>query len=318
MHGPPASRERPPSDVLAPELMARVRQIQVRTHRMVNDVLSGAYRSRFRGSGIEFDEVRHYQPGDEVRSIDWLRTARTGEPFVKIYVEERELTLLFLVDTSASMDFGSRGASKRELAAQFCALLAYVALRQQDRVGLTLFGARPGLHLEPRKGAGAVARVVREVIAAPPTPGAADLQAVLELQGRTLRRGRLLFVISDFLPRAGQPAGVEPAWVETLARLARRHDVVAVRISDPLEERLPAAGHIRLRAIGGGGELDVDTGSERVRALWEQAAQRRREALLAHLGRARAELLELSTGGTLAEPVVRYFRRRMSRRVRVR
>jgi uncharacterized protein (DUF58 family) len=151
-------RDETREDLLAPELMARVSQIQVRTRRLVDDVLSGAYRSTFRGAGIEFEEVRPDRPGDDVRSIDWNRTAQSGEPYIKTYVEERELTLMFLVDSSRSMDFGSRELTKREVAAQFCALLSFVAQRQQDRVGLCLFGEEPGLHLPPRKGAGAVSR----------------------------------------------------------------------------------------------------------------------------------------------------------------
>jgi uncharacterized protein (DUF58 family) len=140
------------SQLLAPELMARVQQIQIRTHRLVNTALSGGYRSTFRGQGLEFSEVRAYQPGDEVRRIDWNVTARTGDAYIKTYAEERELTIHFIVDTSLSMDFGSRVRTKRETAAQFCALLSLVALRHQDRVGLTLFGAKPGLHLPSRKG----------------------------------------------------------------------------------------------------------------------------------------------------------------------
>ena len=152
--------------LLAPELRARVRQIQIRTHRLVDAALAGGYRSTFRGQGIEFEEVRPYQPGDEVRSIDWKVTARVGEPFIKSYAEERELTLQLLVDTSRSMDFGSRRLTKRELAAQFAALIAFVAIRHQDRVGLDLFGEEPVLHLPARKGSQHVLRLVREVLAA--------------------------------------------------------------------------------------------------------------------------------------------------------
>jgi uncharacterized protein (DUF58 family) len=145
--------------------MARVRQIRIRTHRLVNTALSGGYRSTFRGSGLEFSDVRAYQPGDEVRRIDWNVTARTGEAFVKTYAEERELTINLIVDTSRSMDFGSGKWTKRETAAQFCALISFVAMRHQDRVGLVMFGEKPGLHLTARKGGQHVLRVVREVIA---------------------------------------------------------------------------------------------------------------------------------------------------------
>ncbi len=296
----------------ASELMKRVAQIQLRMRRLVNDVLSGAYRSSFRGAGIEFDEVRPYQPGDDVRSIDWNRTAKLSEPYVKTYVEERELTLSLLVDTSRSMDFGSRELTKREVAASLCALLAWVALRQQDRVGLTLFGERPGLHLPPRKGAGAVARVVREVIAARPSEGGTDFKAVLEEQGRTLRRRSLVFLISDYLVPPGS-AG-RPEWSDALARLARRHDVIAVCIVDPLEVELPPAGLLGFAELEGGRDCELDTRSAAVRAAWAAAAQERRTRLIEDLSGARAELIELSTCGDLFDPLVRFFRRRIARR----
>jgi uncharacterized protein (DUF58 family) len=290
-------------DLVGPELMARVRQIQLRTRRLVNDVLAGAYRSTFRGSGVEFEEVRPYLPGDEVRSIDWNRTARAGAPYVKTYVEERELTLVFLVDTSRSMDFGSRELSKREVAAQFCALLAFVAQRQQDRVGLCLVGEEPGLHLEPRKGAGAVARVVREVIAAPAAHGHADLAAALELQLQTLKRRALLFLVSDFL---GDPE----ALADVLRRVARRHELIAVRVVDPFEQELPAAGILQLEDLESGRRVEVDTRSARVRAAWAAAAEARRKELEGVLVRSKVELIELVTDRSVGEPVARFFNRR--------
>src|SRR5688572_1778705 len=283
-------RDEDSNGTLPADLMRRVAQIQLRTHRMVNDVLSGAYRSSFRGSGIEFEEVRRYQPGDDVRSIDWNRTAKMGEAFVKTYVEERQLILALLVDTSPSMDFGSRALSKREVAASLAALLAFVALRQQDRVGLTLFGEGPGLHLPPRKGAGAVARVVREVIAAHPSAGRTNFRALLEQQERTLRRRSLVVLMSDFLEPGG--ARAERDWIRVLARLARRHDVVAVRIFDPFEEDLPPAGLIRMRDVESGADVELDTRAARVRS----------------------ELVEVSTAGDLAEPLIRFFKRRVRRR----
>jgi uncharacterized protein (DUF58 family) len=155
------------SSALAPELMARVRQIQIRTHELVSELLQGSYRSTFRGAGIEFEEVRPYLPGDEVRSIDWNVTARTGVPYIKTYVEERQLVLQLLVDTSLSMDFGSGEKTKREAAAEVASLLSFVAVQEQDMVGLTLFDEEPGLHLKPEKGTRHVLRVVREVMAAP-------------------------------------------------------------------------------------------------------------------------------------------------------
>ncbi len=297
------------ADVVAPDLMARVRQIQIRMHRLVNDVLAGAYRSTFRGSGVEFEEVRPYQPGDDVRSIDWNRTAKGDEAFVKTYVEERELTLQFLVDTSASMDFGSGDVTKREVAAQFCALLSYVALRNHDQVGLTLFDAETTLHLPPRKGSGAVARVVREVIAPRPPRGATNYRDVLEHEARHLRRRTLLFLLSDFasLEGADDP---DTGWRQLLTGLATRHDLVAVRVIDPLEEELPPVGPIALRDAERGGWTEVDGRSAAVRREWAAAAAARRTAFDDLMRTSRVGTIELSTAEEIADPVIRFFRSR--------
>jgi uncharacterized protein (DUF58 family) len=299
------------STLLAPELMARVRQIQIRTHRLVNTALSGGYRSTFRGSGLEFSEVRAYQPGDEVRRIDWNVTARTGDAYIKTYAEERELTLNFLVDTSSSMDFGSRVRSKRETAAQLCALISFVALRHQDKVGLVLFGEQPGLHLPARKGGQHVLRVVREVLAAEPTPGGSGFAAVLEHQSRVLRRRSVVFLVSDFLEQGGVPLkkGDRP-WNESLALLAQRHDVIAVRVTDPLELDLTSSGLVDLVEIETGTRADVDTRSKAVREEWRRRAAERRAAQNALLARARVDVIDLDTSKDIGEAVLSFFRRR--------
>lgn len=302
--------------LLVPELMGRVQQIQLRTHKLVNTALAGGYRSTFHGTGLEFQEVRHYQPGDEVRSIDWNVTARTGQPFIKKYAEERELTVHLLVDTSRSMDFGSGRWTKREAAAQFAALLAFVAMRNQDRVGLSLFGEEPGLHLDAKKGTRHVLRVVREVIAAPPSAGGSDLHGVLEQSLRGIRRRGMVFLVSDFLgapmsaPEAPDP---ERFWGSALESLALRHDVIAVRISDPLEERLPRVGPILMEELEGDRVLELDSRSRAVRAAWAEAAQVRRARLVEALSRARVDLLEVSADGDLADPLDAFFRKRARR-----
>jgi len=302
------NRERAGGEVLAPDLMARVRQIQVRTHRMVSNMLSGAYKSTFRGTGIEFEEVRQYQPGDDIRTIDWNVTARTGEPFVKTFVEERQLTLQLVVDTTHSMDFGSRDRSKRETAAEFCALMAYVAVFQHDQVGLSLFSDEPGLHLNPKKGLSHVMRVIREVIAAEPHGRGSSLAGALELQLRMLRRRSMIFVVSDFM------STVDEDWSRILSRLSAKHDVVCVRITDPFEEELPKSGLITMRDIESGEMVDVDTRSDAVRKHWVRAAKERQAALDEVLMRARCERIDLSTCGDVGESVVRFFRKRLRRR----
>lgn len=288
-----------------------MRQIQIRTHRLVTTALAGGYRSTFRGAGIEFEEVRPYQPGDDVRSIDWNVTARAGEPYIKTFAEERELTIRFLVDTSRSMDFGSRVWTKREAAAQFCALLAFVAMRHSDRVGLTMFGAEAGLHVDARKGTRHALRIVREVMAAPPTDGGSDLASVLEHDERASRRRSVVFLVSDFL--GIEDAGVDAPWVRALSRLAGRHDVIAARIVDPLEEELPAAGLLELHELESNKRVELDARSERVREAWRNAARRRTEHLDAALARARVDRLDVPTVGDLALPVLELFRRRQSR-----
>lgn len=295
--------ERP---VLTSELMARVRAIEIRTHKLVNTALSGGYRSSFRGQGIEFQEVRAYQPGDDVRRIDWNVTARTGDAFVKNYAEERELTVQLIVDSSRSMDLGSAEWTKREVAAQFAALIAFVGLRHGDRVGLTLFGEQPGLHLPPRKGSQHVLRIVREVLAARPSAPGSDLGAALEREERLLRRRSVVLVVSDFL--ADGKSGSE--WVTTLTRLSLRHDCIAVRVRDPLESQLPEAGVLPLTALEGRSHAEVDTRRASVRAAWQAAFDAREAALRANLARAKAELLDLDTTQDVGESVRAFFRRR--------
>jgi len=302
------------SRMLAPELMARVQEIQIRTHKLVNTALSGGYRSTFRGTGLEFAEVRPYQPGDEVRSIDWNVTARAGEPYIKTFQEERELTLHLLVDTSSSMDFGSRGLSKREAAAQFAALVAFTAIKSQDQVGLSLFGKETGLHLEPKKGGRHGLRVIREVLAAESTGRGSDLLDVLDHQLRTLRRRGIVFLISDFLDQPLEPTnGDGDFWGDSLASLSLRHDLIAVRVIDPLEEALPQSGRIELAGIESGQRRVVDAGSSLQRAAWMRAAQERREGLDRLFSRARVDSLELRTDQNLANPLIDFFRRRQAR-----
>ena len=307
------------SGMLVPELMARVQQIHLRTHKLVNTALAGSYRSTFHGTGLEFQEVRLYQPGDDVRAIDWNVTARTGEPFIKKYAEERELTVHLLVDTAGSMDFGSARMTKREAAAQFAALVSFVAMRNQDRVGLGLFGEEPGLHLDARKGNRHVLRVIREVLASRPTRKPTDMAAILEHSARGLRRRGMVFLISDFLGVREEPSELDgPAgfWGDHLRSLATRHDLVVVRVVDPLEEALPKAGRISAIETSSGRQREIDSGSKRVREAWAAAAKERQRVLASVLSKVRVDAIELRTDQDLADPLVRLFRQRARRGVR--
>jgi len=308
--------------LLAPALRARVRQIQIRTHRLVNTALAGGYRSTFRGQGLEFEEVRPYQPGDEIRSIDWNVTARTGEPYVKTYREERQLSIHLVVDTALQMDFATFGETKRDAASQVAALIAFVAMRHQDRVGLTLFGREPGVHLNAKRGSRHVLRLIREIQAAVTSPGRSSLRAVLEEQEKTLRKRSMVFVLSDFSgvdPDGLEadptvPTGRSRAWADSLARLANRHDVIAIRFVDRFEEELPRTGVVRLARMDDGALRDVDGTRAVERTAWTDAAEARARTLGRVFRRAGAEWIDVRTDGDLAGPLVRFFRQRAQAR----
>lgn len=297
------------------EVLARVKQLRIRTHRLVDAGLAGGYRSTFRGQGIEFEEVRPYEPGDEVRSIDWRVTARTGEPFVKRFREERQLTLHLLVDTALELDFASRGRTKREAATALAALIGFVGARHQDRVGLTLFGPEPGEHLAPKSDPRHVMRLVRELYSAPVTRGGSSLAKVLGATERALRRRRaVVFLVSDFasVDDDGRERG-NTEWSDVLGRLAARHDVIAVRVLDPLEEELPEAGLVRMARLDGGAARDVDTRDPKVRAAWARWAAERREALERAFRAARVEAIDVRTDVDPTAPLMALFKRRASR-----
>ena len=220
------------------ELVKKIRYIQIYTSKAVNDVLAGEYHSVFKGQGMEFDEVRAYQPGDDIRTIDWNVTARTGHPYVKRYVEEREITVFFLVDLSASGSFGSTGKLKNEIAAEFCALLAFSAIKNNDKVGLIVFTDTIELFIPPAKGTSHVLRLIRELLyfdsgSKQQSPGT-DIALALDYLGRVLHKRGVVFLVSDFLDQDFEkPLGV----------LARRHDLIAVTVSDPREYLLPNVRH---------------------------------------------------------------------------
>ena len=291
--------------ILTPALRARIKRLELRTRRRMSSALSGAYRSTFRGSGIEFEEVRPYLPGDDVRSIDWRVTARTGEPHLKTYREERQLRVQLLVDASPSMDFGTREATKREKAAELCAVLCAAAAQSKDMVGLHLFADRPGKHLPFAVGSSQTLRVLRAVMG---EQGGADrgpgLVEAIETTERTLRRHALLFVVSDFAGLGDTP------WWTPLSRLARRHDVVCARVTDPFERELPRIGLVRLADAESGRTVELDTSSARVRRAWAARAEQRRDAFLEGVSRGRAVPLELDTVTSSADPLLALFQRR--------
>ncbi len=296
------------------ELMAKVGRIRILTNRLMDDQLAGDYHSSFKGQGVEFDEVRPYEPGDDVRTIDWNVTARTGLPYIKRYSEERELTILFLVDVSGSQSYGSRGRTKAELAAEVTALLALTAIRNQDKVGLVLFSDRIVKYIPPRRGRDSVMRLAREVLAASDgAEGGTDLAGALRFLAGVQKRRAVVFLVSDFLPLSGASDGM--ASCEHLLRAAaRRHDMICVPVSDPSEAELPDAGLVELEDPETGEMLLVDTSSEGVRRAFAERAASDREALERFFVRSRIETVPLSTDRPYIDAVRALFRRRARKR----
>lgn len=233
------------------QVLQKIRQIEIRTKHLVNDVFSGEYHSVFKGRGMEFAEVREYEPGDEIRSIDWNVTARLGRPYVKRFVEERELTVILMADVSASGHFGTVSQLKSEITAEICALLAFAAIQNNDRVGLLMFTDQVEKFIPPKKGRTHILRVIREVLYTRPEHAGTDIAQALEYLNRLLTRRCIVFIVSDFLTAD---------YIKPLRVASKRHDVVAVTITDPRELSLPGVGLIELEDAESGEEVLVDTG----------------------------------------------------------
>ena len=290
------------------ELMAKVGKIRILTNRLVDDRLSGDYHSTFKGQGVEFDEVRPYIAGDDVRSIDWNVTAKTGVPYIKRFSEERELTVLFLVDVSGSQSYGSVARSKMELAAEVTALLALTAIRNQDKIGLILFSDRIVKYIPPRKGRQPVMRLVREVLAAEDeATGGTDLAGALKFLNGVQKRRAVVFLVSDFMPR-------DEAWEKLLRVVARRHDVVCVPVDDPAEAELPKAGLAELEDPETGELVLVDTNDRKVRAAFAAVAHEEREHLLRYFARPGVDQVAVSTDKPYIQDVRALFKRRAAKR----
>jgi uncharacterized protein (DUF58 family) len=292
--------------VIPRELFRKIRHVEVRTKGLVENVFGGEYHSAFRGRGIEFSEVRPYQIGDDVRAIDWNVSARMGETYVKLFEEEREQTLLLVVDVSGSEDFGSGGRAKRELAAELCAVLGFSAVRNNDKVGLLLFSDRVERFVPPKKGRRHVLRLVRDLFVHRPLSRGTALRVALEHTLHVLRRRAIVVLVSDFLDRAGGPEGYERA----LRTLARKHDVVAVRLVDPREEALPPVGLLRLTDAETGRAVLVDTGSRAARHSFARRAAERERFVADTLKKARVDAVTVRTDGDFVEPLVAFFKKR--------
>ena len=290
------------------ELMAKVGKIRILTNRLIDDQLSGDYHSTFKGQGVEFDEVRPYEPGDDVRSIDWNVTARTGVPYIKRFSEERELTILFMVDVSGSQSYGSVTRSKAELAAEVTALLALTAIRNQDKIGLVLFSDRIVKYIPPRKGSGSVMRLVREVLAAEDdAEGGTDIAAALKFLNGVQKRRAVVFLVSDFL----QPSA---DYERLLRATSRHHDMVCVPVSDPAEAELPDVGLVELEDPETGCLELVDTSDAAVRRAFAARAAEEREEQTRFFRRSGIDTLAVATDRPYIDGVRALFKRRARKR----
>lgn len=293
------------------EILGRVRQIEIRTRRLVNDSLAGQYHSVFKGRGMDFDEVREYVPGDEVRSIDWNVTARAGRPYVKKHTEERELTILLAVDVSASGNFGSGDRSKREVAAELASALAFSAIRNSDKVGLILFSDQIEQYIPPKKGRQHVLRVIREVLFREPQRRGTDIIRALDFVNVVTTRRAVVFLISDFQPGNG---GTSLSDLRKALGLAnRRHDLVAMHIRDPHEMRLPNVGTLVVEDAETGELLEIDTVDPRVRERYAELASERLTALRRTFRAEGVDALELDTRDSFVPVLLGFFKNRERR-----
>jgi uncharacterized protein (DUF58 family) len=295
----------PKSNTMLPEeLIRKVRLIEVTTRKMVDDVMSGSYRSSFKGQGVQFSEHRVYMPGDDIRHIDWKVSARSREPLIKKYEEERELTVFLVVDVSGSENFGSTKKLKSEMAAEIAGMLAYAAVHTGDKIGVMLFGGEVEKIIPPKKGKQHILRVIRDVLSYRPRTQGTDLAGALESTNRVMKHGGIVFVVSDFMAEG---------YEVSLKRLARKHDVVAVTVGDVRETEVPEGGQFVFVDPETGRESWVDTSSYAFRKWLKEFRSKSESELTATLKSAQVERLRVLTQEDYGEAVVRFFRARSRR-----
>ncbi len=294
------------STQLTPELIKRIRRIEIRTRRLVNDSFAGEYHAIFKGRGMEFDEVRPYQSGDEVRTIDWNVTARSGQLFVKRYVEERELTVMMVVDLSASGQFGTVNRFKRAIAAELAAVLSFSAITNNDKVGLLVFTDKVELFIPPRKGRRHVLRLIRDLLAFEPTGRGTDIRLALNTINRILKRKSIIFLISDFLVAANSYAPV-------LQVSNRRHDVIAVTVSDPREQEWPKVGLLALEDAETGEVQWVDTSSGSWRRKFAERVKQAQANRDNAFRRSKVDRINITTDTDYVTPLTTFFEKRAKR-----
>jgi uncharacterized protein (DUF58 family) len=295
--------------MLSAEIIAKIKKVHIKSGRQVNTLMAGQYRSVFRGSGIEFEEVREYTPGDEVKSIDWKVSARLGRPFVKRYREERELIVMLLIDLSASNRFGTTQATKRDTIAETAAILAFNAIRNNDKVGAILFTDRVEHYIPPKKGSAHVWRVIREIFSFRPQGRGTEIGTAVEFLGRVCRKRSVSFLISDFIVPA-----MDTALLRRLRSGGRRHELIALMVSDPGEAALPAYGMVAFEDLESGRRLYFDGADAGSRAAFGRRQEEVRAATRSQLAALKLDTVALSTALDPADALVRYFRMRERRK----
>jgi uncharacterized protein (DUF58 family) len=293
---------------------SRIRELEISTRRMVDDTMAGAYHSVFKGRGMDFDEVREYSPGDEVRSIDWNVTARAGRAFVKKFTEERELTIFLVVDISASGNFGSGSMAKRDLAAEVASVLAFSAIRNSDKVGLILYTDRIERYLPPKKGRRHVLRVVRDILYCEPQGVGTDTVKTLDVVNHVLHRRAVVFLISDF-KTGGDPDPARAGLRRAARQTNRRHDLIAIHIEDPRERELPNVGIIALEDAETGEIIELNTARAAVRKRFSELASARTQRLKSDLRAEGVDTVQLRTDMPYISPLRRFFKSRGRARV---
>jgi len=291
----------PANGQLPAEILKKVRRVELKTRRLVNESMAGEYHSVFKGRGMAFAEVREYQPGDDVRIIDWNVTSRMGNPFVKVYDEERELTVMLLVDASSSGQFGTNEQLKGEIAVEISALLAFSAIKNNDRVGLAIFTDRVETFIPPKKGRDHVLRVIRELLSFRPSGRGTDIAAALEYLNRVLRKKSVVFLLSDFMA---------PEFDRPMRLTNKRHDLVAMSITDPREVELPDVGLIELEDAETGRRTLVDTADAGFRRRYTEVAGMQKDDLKRRLGAMDVDYVEIRTDEPYDRPLMHFFRKR--------
>ena len=290
--------------MLTKELLKQVRQIEIRTKELVNQVFSGEYHSVFKGRGMEFSEVREYQFGDDIRNIDWNVTARFGHPFIKIFEEERELTVMLLVDLSGSLIFGTVEKTKQQVAAELSAILAFSALKNNDKVGLILFTDKIEKFVPPRKGRSHVLRIIREVLSFEPEGKSTNLKAALEYMNSTIKKRSIVFLLSDFM---------DSGYEKILRIIGKKHDLIGVVLNDKRESEIPRLGLIKLTDAETGEERWVDTSSTKVQNRLQEVRRNMIQQRKSLFVSSRLDSIEIQTGDDYVKPLVQFFRLREKR-----